>query len=519
MPLTRVQIWENGAGWRRITAEEADMRFKHFVPANSKTFICERCYEYVLFVKTHGKHVSHFKHKKGNQYKECEDRIHCFNHNGYVRLMQSIVLPIRLIYDRRSICLELGFPPITKDEFEDAEMAHAMLVIKGNMGSSIKYAVNSSRFSTETIAYHPLGGDLSETYVVEVLPRRLSGRLAQWHGMKIGLHSNGTMFHAQSGKMIPINGDIEIGTDYLLLVNREYPPYHVRDIQIEHLTTYNGYALYKVRATELTKEATVFFFQYNICLKKTQTRITPLWPVLREGDHYAETDASVIGFLQEGDADMDVYPNYPPHSLTSQTIDKERQINFVVLNKQSAIQLVWVAHMSILRYLYLRAPSLMMARLLPDLTVETEEGTEQGQGVHTRLPVGKKLYIKDGKYDGHVERYRNRSILRKHTLNAGSIVIIEQLDFDEEICVYQGMDCVYRIAFVKETVILSNDERAILQSLRNCRGAYVPLPYRFGYLAGSLHQMPSVLLYLRKAIQSGVIRRDALPIIAKAAGG
>lgn len=74
MPLTNVWAQDQTGEWVRTTAAAMDREYDYSVSVSSRTFRCYNCFQYVTFVKGTEYRISHFKHSRGEEDKDCEDR-------------------------------------------------------------------------------------------------------------------------------------------------------------------------------------------------------------------------------------------------------------------------------------------------------------------------------------------------------------------------------------------------------------------------------------------------------------
>ena len=120
MPLTNVWTQDQTGEWVRTTAAAMDREYDHTVPVYSHTFRCYNCFQYVTFVKGNEYRISHFKHSRGEEDKDCEDR--SFGSGGYTygSGVTDVPDPMRIQFDGNRAYLEIGFFPVSVATIEKA---------------------------------------------------------------------------------------------------------------------------------------------------------------------------------------------------------------------------------------------------------------------------------------------------------------------------------------------------------------------------------------------------------------
>lgn len=108
--LTRISTWKNGK-WEHISAEEAAALFPYTVPVGQKRFICELCGQYVSLTGP-GKVMRHFKHSRGDDDKNCEERSSYYAITPFTDSEKD--LPIRISVSDNSCYFSIGLPIVSE---------------------------------------------------------------------------------------------------------------------------------------------------------------------------------------------------------------------------------------------------------------------------------------------------------------------------------------------------------------------------------------------------------------------
>ena len=119
MPLTNVWTRDRSGEWVRTTAAAMEKSFPHGVSATSHFFRCYNCFQYVTYINT-GDRVSHFKHNKWEESKDCEDRT--FGAGGYMygSGIADVPDPMHVQLDGNRVLLEIGFFPVSAETLNKA---------------------------------------------------------------------------------------------------------------------------------------------------------------------------------------------------------------------------------------------------------------------------------------------------------------------------------------------------------------------------------------------------------------
>lgn len=516
MPLEHVSMWHETLGWQRISINEADSLFSETVSADSHLLICDLCHKHVIFVKGI-KPKSYFKHNNGDPDKECDDRTQALSRSGQEILRSTITNPMRLIVTHNLFYLEVGFLPMPNDILEQAEKMKLQACVLAKEKVLLTKNIDRSNFSSEMTVFHPIKNCFSEKYQIKIVPdNNIGTNLPLFNREFQGLNTNGTLFDYQSGKKIPLDGDVEVNKKFYLLTSNLYIGVPL-DIEIYKVLPQGIYCLYTVVAHKVTKSTSEFFLRYRARLTNVPTKIVPVWPVLHEGDHYIETDRHKLLFFLKGDSSVKIEPPISARNIDVYRPCETDSVQLICINNASRIRMVWAARLSVLKYLSVRYnPDEVV---YSDITLEqvsacTEDQTTLNNGIHYSLPKRKRLYV-TVKYDGQVVRKRNNEVIYSKKVKANETVLLERISYGEDIFVYHGMDESLSVSFRRGDRTGSQNDSAVLAALNACTGVYVKFPHRIGWIVSKLAGMPNTKAFVLATMQEGRIRKDAIKLIGK----
>ncbi len=208
MPLTNVWTQDRTGEWVRTTAAAMDREYDYTVSVSSRMFRCYNCFQYVTFVKGNEYRISHFKHSRGEENKDCEDR--SFGTGGYMygSGVTDVPDPMRIQFDGNRAYLEIGFFPVPAAVIEKAIQEHMTIRIRGNSGSPDVYRVDWTRFEPHSMTWLRLPFSWALDFSVEIDP--MNSLVKTWDIHRSGLKKEGTVFDASTGRRIPEKSDITV---------------------------------------------------------------------------------------------------------------------------------------------------------------------------------------------------------------------------------------------------------------------------------------------------------------------
>lgn len=524
MALTHVCMWEEGKGYCHVTAEEAAKQFPDTVRADSRIFICELCGEWVLFTKSgDGPHAKerHFRHARSEETKACEDRQVQLESlwNKPLTSLGSHTLPVQIRAGKAGIRFAIGFPAIP----EDGETQSGQIVIRtGAGGKSYVYNI-ADRMGSLGITYLEAGELPAENYILSFLGA-FGHPEKYWPSTVKGVQPSGTFFEVSShdpaiGKMILPQRKISAQKSYYFLKKEQINP--PSDMKVEKIyeNRQSGWYLYRIQDIHFTRTAAQFFLKYGLFLTESPVDVYPLWPVFWQSPyifcyqkHTARQDEEFLYFFIEGEhARVAMYPQ--GKGLTRFSCGEG---SFIKFQARERAQLVSLGNSGALGYFYLIQTPMHAESLQAEVSIRTDKEELQkksGREIYHKLPPKNRLWVR-GIYDGKIVRRHNGCIGGIYFLKADTEFCIRNIQFTEEIEIWQGLCCIRILRFERARKINENSfEKTLLAQLQACRGEPVPVPHSIGAAAAKWENYPQLKQWLLTKIRSGQMPGKAYQIL------
>ncbi len=517
MSLEHVSMWWNEVGWKRTTAEEARHLFSCTVPANTKHFICDLCHNYVTFVNQ-GQMRCHFKHSRGDLNKECDDRSQNFPRSEEERLRSTITYPLKICLNGTSFFLEIGFLPLPSRIMALCEKSNLQALVFAKEKLLLTKNINFGNFSTEETVFYPIDY-IAGKYVIKTAPEGRLYKIPELNYTCEGINPNGTLFDFDTSKKIPIDGDVEVGKKYYLLISNGCLEYRCpQGVSLIKKLSQDSFSVYLMSANVISKSTSEFFLKFRARLTNKPTQLIAIWPIVYEGDHCIKTKRRTLYFMLKGDSSIKVEPFSCERAIDVYRVDDNPSLQLVSLENISDIRMVWAARLSVLRYISLNYDVENISQpCFPSLVsceIRTEDDTLFNKGVHHDLPPRRRLRIK-APYEGKIIHIKNGEPYSSQKIKAETEVTLDKISYDDVIHIYQGLDLVASVEFIRHRKESSLDDKNILLKLKSCTGDYVDFPYRYGRSISKLSDIPKTKVFLLNAIRDGFIRIDALKIFIK----
>ena len=504
--LTHVCMWSDN-GWKRVTAEEADLLHPGgTVSAHSGLFMCELCGQYVAFTKKSSKCVRHFMHSKKEESKNCPERI--FG-PGYYKSYepQEHGLPIRITsISSTSFCFEIGLikAPVysLSSDFR--------LEIKP-CGSDEPFIYTKERLNNDGITYLPIGERPSEKYTLTF--QNGNDKLHEFWPTEIkGINPEGTLFDKASGKKLSYDADVEIDKEYYLLKCGSIYNNSNNGVKINEIMRKNiGWAtwtLYVVSASVFNKETAGFFLGFHCRLTNQPISLQPVWPLFVEGEYvikHGQRNMYMLVKCNETEIEFKTFPSATFRRLSDKSSRPE--IYEVICSDRQ--QLISVGRSSPLQYTYLWKESLDGVSPPPNVLINNLEGKEVKAGETNTLPFKKTLCFKSS-LDGEVIVINNNRVVDKRKLAADKCLELDGLCYGFSVQVVIGLDVIWQIDFNKPKTIVSKDEIEILKQITKISGAtIIPAPHSLRNIMVGMNRYPKICQWIRKCIKNGTINEQS----------
>lgn len=513
MPLTNVWTQDRTGEWVRTTATAMDREYDYTVSVSSRTFRCYNCFQYVTFVKGNEYRISHFKHSRGEEDKDCEDRSTGTGGYVYGTGITDVPDPMRIQLDGSRAYLEIGFFPVSAATIEKAIHEKMMISISGLSGSPDVYYVDWSRFEPHSMTWLRLPFSWALKYSVKIEPS--INAVKTWDIHRTPLLKYGTVFDAATGKRIPEKSDISVGREYYIVCDKWKSFYSRSGVQISPKTAINDqWCLYRMTIPSYNDNAADFCFEaFHLRLTTQPSDIQLLWPPAVEGDDLIDTNQKQLYLFVKGESDFETYPSYGTRNKAIFDIDKNKKI--VELSIISTLQMVSTSRYNQrLRFLYIRPWEASSGYFDPDFRVLDDQDREIPDELKTIPPRGIIRILSE--VDATVNVEDQDGFLYRMDVTAGQEARLQELKRGMRITIRQGMEILRKIEIgtQKKQKTVINEE-----ALVPWRGRLVPMPRRYAWVLTKMDHSGELYRRTTKALKDGEIPLDGLQVLNKIAEG
>ncbi|MGN0574839.1 MAG: hypothetical protein ACI4J2_02320 [Ruminococcus sp.] len=495
MALTNVAMWTD-KGWKGVTIDEATKIFPSTVHAHSGMLICRLCKKYITLTAP-GKKARCFKHNRGDTDKECDDRALSSPIKQFE--MHEFIPPIRInIANNHLFFLEMGFvlPPALVDN-------NGTIIIKSNDYQNNVFRYDISRLCEERLTYLNIGNVPSEKYLINVVDSQIT-----LPNSVNGIKDNGVLFDKYTGKKLPDDADVIVDYEYILITKKT--PWQTSDMIISQVCSAKGWYAYQVRAKTLNRSTANFFFNYGYLLTEKQASLTFLWPEYIISPYVLKHDAKSLHLYIQGES---ITPKiFPEGDILSRIYCDNDNGVAVTVKCSERQQLLSAGRTKVLRYTYLWKEKLDSTAKPPNVIITNIKGIIETSGVKNTLPEKKILQITP-EYDGFIEIKKDNWLIEKRKLIANVISEIDQLQYGMSINVFQGLECVWSVSYVKTERYDSQNETELLRTLQNAGGKMISISHLFGATAKKYEGYPLVQRWIYSQIRNGFISEKAYKIM------
>ena len=498
-------------GWVRVTAEEAAAKHPGgTVSAHSGLFMCELCGQYVTLTDGYVRD-RYFKHSAHEENKNCPERTFGPSYTPSYKAGEHN-LPIKLVTDSNtSFRLELGLVCVPETILQKQEKRQVSII--ADNGGMFTYSFE--RLNEGNITYVSVGNSPAETYSLSV-----SNELSDYWPKKVtGVSKNGSLFDGKTGKMLPVDADVRIEKKYYLLTTRNYNYVSFRRAGL-HLSMicqqrvgWPIWNVYQVEARELNETAAKFFLDIHYRLTDSPLELTSIWPMHIESPYVIKANRSELIFHLSGGRQLTT-KTFPRARVTPIICPGTGSGQVVKVESNSRQQLISAGNANVLDYLYLWREPLIETYPPVAIVVKDEQGQEIENGIQTTIPQNARLCI-EAPVDGTVIILRNEMIIEKLKLNAGEKKYVQDLHFGMTVQVYQGLDNVWSVTYLKLKRGKQNEDENLYLKLCSFKGKETAVDHSIGGLTVKLRDFPMVKKWLLAVIKKGQVPLDAMNYLTK----
>lgn len=506
--LTHVCMWTRN-GWKRITAEEAELLFpKGTVSADSGLFMCELCGQFVSLTDGDVR-KRYFKHSRADKIKDCPERTFANEYKIQIDPRKH-ELPIKIMNADKPMSdfyFEMGLikapTELLGKDFR--------VVIKTKGLNQEKYEYLRERINEDRITYVYIGKVPAEKYSISFINGK--EKLHEFWPAEIhGIDPEGTLFEKNSGRKLAFDSDVEIGKEYFLLIQGklEYDE-SCEGLNIDELSTMGvrGWTLYKVSANVLNENAAKFFLIFHCRLTNHPVSLQPVWPLYVEDDHLMTVNGEKVFMLLDGpegnETKIELFPSGNVRRISKYS--DATKIYKISCNGRQQLLSIYRTH--ILQYTYLWREPIDCEGKIPNISVTDKSGARVGPGKTSSLPKGGALLF-NSEFDGELIIRNSSCLLEKRKIKANAdSVEINKLTFNMCIQFFVGLDLIWQIEFVRSTLNYEDDEVSLLRQIETAKGIMIPVPHSLKNMIIGLDRYPQLCQWIRNEIDNGYIREQA----------
>lgn len=501
--LTHVCMWSEH-GWKRITANEAaKLHPGGMVSAASGLFMCELCGQYVILTDGE-KNVRHFRHKISEKSKDCPERTFgpsvCMTYN-----VKEYELPIKIcnITDNQ-FDLELGLLYVPQSILQERKLQY--VVIQPLESQDNQYTYSFERLNPETLTYVYIGSMPAPKYKLDVG----SDLRVFWPQYIKGIDRSGSVFSCKTGKKLPDGAEVQVGNSYYLLcakrIRSNSPNIELKKVCEKRNSKCTWY-IYEIKATKFAEDAARFFLDLACRLTESPLSLNPVWPVYRKTPYVIQHNKGQLFMYMHGGEDI-VEKAFPATTIKRFSCPEENG-KVIRVDCNGRQQLISIGRTNVLEYTYFWREQLSDTMSKPVVEILDIYGNILDSGIQYELPEQQILYV-SAHYDGTVIVLGGGTVQEKRVLKANSRIEIENIHFETEIKVMQGLDLVWSVKYERKIQEALKWDFDIVRRLNAFKGRLIPISHELGAAVGQLENYPEVKRWLYKKIRDGFIPEEAL---------
>lgn len=214
-------------------------------------------------------------------------------------------------------------------------------------------------------------------------------------------------------------------------------------------------------------------------------------------------------YLHGRDAELNLYPSVISPRYTE--LDNGRLYRIFSSSKE---QLLSLGPFGSIGFSYLMKKDLSMEAALPQVQIKSMDGKLMEKDSWSQLPKGNQITVQ-APFDGKIVVLRNGYIHEIRRIIAMQELTVDGISYGLEIQIFQNCDLVRSICFQKlqPSIDYVEQDRMLLEALRNCRGSMVSVPHSIGASAKLMAQLPLSRQWVYQAIRRGKMPVDAKKIL------
>ena len=468
--------------------------------------MCRLCFQYVGLASGE-KNDPHFRHRSREADKTCPERTQSFASLRYDASLPNIPIRLRISEDG-AFTFEMGLLWVPPELMQKAEFGSVTIYgydRSGQLCQKLHFNLGE-RLNHDGVTWLSIGDSLLFRYRI-LLPAELSSLRKYWPEDVKGI-DYGCLFDCVSKKKLPFAADVQVGKEYYLLTYEIICPAE-ETLHVTFISAYQSLNLYVICATENTTAAAEFFLQFRCRLTDIPISVTPLWPLSVKKPYVLLHCASQMWFhIQGKNVITNSFPStqrecFPCNNGTVDVIRCTEWQQLFSAGRDNAM----------LRFTYLWRDGLEKTEPLPAPAVTDMQGNLILPGENAKLPPSQTLLICTP-FDGYLNLIRNGLIVEKREIVSGKSLYVDHLTYGMEVCIYQGLDCVWRVLFQRAKEAELSDDAALVQKLSNGHGLPCAVP-NWGSVLLSLKGYPKVKRWFLQKRAMGSLPEDSCRLLRR----
>lgn len=507
MVLTHIyEIQENG--WKHVQAEEMFKKYKK-VPLSEHRLICTLCLNYVT--QAYGtKNGYYFKH--GKQV-ECIEKTEATSPGKSYKInAKKHELPLKTVFDKRKklFSFQLGMLALPSQDLEKLQKSNTCFSIENKSGENIGSVHSFERLDNRVTTFFDIGRTPYPYYKINFKKHNVELDFNDIIplGVKVaGIDLNKiNLFKTADGRKISEFGNVQVGEEYYVVYKSSLPLNLPTDNRIffKNLCKQGSWKLGIIKINGISADLIKYFLEQHYYLEKKPISITPIWPPYIENGEEIFFENS-INFFIHGEDDV-VYSM--SNRITRPLYKEYESENGYLLSRISSAfknGVVAVGRQQVAKYFVLRSLD-----ELKDGTKQTEEikvtdlkNKVLRENVYFQVPEKSTLRIY-AEYDGKIECYHNNILKNSIVINGGETKTVKNIRMNDQVRVYQNLDCVKRISFQEDKRLGNHcEDQRLLLFLKKCSGKKILVNHDFAGIIAQMTKFPLSQEWVYSTLRSG----------------
>ena len=275
--MSNIAKFWNKHQWVDVSASKLAKHYPLGLPIHFHSLICPCCQQFLTLVCSQKK-VPYFRHSSSELDKDCELRA-----NSYAREQDfnpgERQFPIKIFLSKGKIRFSIGLFRVSQECLSSEFDFDIDVIVDIPQKDVVNRHFSSERLLAGSMTYLPIC-DKPPLQVMVRAPNE-----TQWPSdTRMAVRPWGSLFSADSGKLLPQEAEITVGQKYLLILKEgEFKKNDFRgayNLNVRSLNVpFPGWELYECQATALDNKVALFFLKYSANLTDQPVKLNAIWPI------------------------------------------------------------------------------------------------------------------------------------------------------------------------------------------------------------------------------------------------